>query len=252
MTRNVASTDFMCGPECVLHRCSQDLGNTFFMVNGYCFKDGVIFPRTNLLLPPIEINKAYLSTRASQHIEGDLTPHLFPVAQGCFSALAPLTDHTAQLAAQFLGGSFSFLVDAFCGRAKSVCHCCDWGWAALLCISKMSLKRDVAWKGSAKLPVAFVPHMLFCSCHAGWHGVDCSIRCPSGTWGFGCNLTCQCLNGGACNTLDGTCTCAPGWRGKKCELPCQVCALRVAMPGRLCKRVGFFVCLFFLAEGEGV
>lgn len=57
---------------------------------------------------------------------------------------------------------------------------------------------------------------------AGWHGVDCSISCPSGTWGFSCNLTCQCLNGGACNTLDGTCTCAPGWRGEKCELPCQV------------------------------
>lgn len=57
---------------------------------------------------------------------------------------------------------------------------------------------------------------------AGWHGVDCSINCPSGTWGLGCNLTCQCLNGGACNALDGTCTCAPGWRGEKCELPCQV------------------------------
>lgn len=57
---------------------------------------------------------------------------------------------------------------------------------------------------------------------AGWHGVDCSISCPSGTWGFSCNLTCQCHNGGACNTQDGTCTCAPGWRGEKCEVPCQV------------------------------
>lgn len=34
----------------------------FFMVNGYCFKDGAILSRTNLLLPPIEINKAYHST----------------------------------------------------------------------------------------------------------------------------------------------------------------------------------------------
>lgn len=98
------------------------------------------------------------------------------------------------------------------------------------------------------------PHTLCRSCHAGWHGVDCSISCPSGTWGFGCNLTCQCLNGGACNTLDGTCTCAPGWRGKKCELPCQVCGLWVATPRGLCGRVDFFahfvVCLFFLTGGE--
>ena len=83
------------------------------------------------------------------------------------------------------------------------------------------------WLGRAQrsslLPL--FPHTLYCPCHAGWHGVDCSIRCPSGTWGFGCNLTCQCLNGGACNTLDGTCTCAPGWRGAKCEFPCQVCVL---------------------------
>lgn len=63
-------------------------------------------------------------------------------------------------------------------------------------------------------------HFLFTV--SGWHGVDCSINCPSGTWGLGCNLTCQCLNGGACNILDGTCTCAPGWRGEKCEYPCQV------------------------------
>lgn len=62
MTGNAASTDFMCGPDCVFHGCSQDLGNPFFMVNGYCFKDGAILPRTNLLLPPIEINKAYHST----------------------------------------------------------------------------------------------------------------------------------------------------------------------------------------------
>ncbi|KAL7988819.1 hypothetical protein Chor_007738, partial [Crotalus horridus] len=62
-------------------------------------------------------------------------------------------------------------------------------------------------------------HFLFTV--SGWHGVDCSINCPRGTWGLGCNLTCQCLNGGACNILDGTCTCAPGWRGEKCEYPCQ-------------------------------
>lgn len=181
--------------------------------------------------------------------------HPVPVAQGCVSVLASLTDHRAQLAACFLGGSFSFLVEAFCGRAKTVCHCCDWGWAALLSISKMSLKGDVGLEALSKAPgLPLSPHTLCRSCHAGWHGVDCSISCPSGTWGFGCNLTCQCLNGGACNTLDGTCTCAPGWRGKKCELPCQVCGLWVDTPGGLCRGVDFFahfvVCLFFPTGGE--
>lgn len=56
----------------------------------------------------------------------------------------------------------------------------------------------------------------------GWIGLDCSINCPSGTWGPGCNLTCMCSNGGACDALDGHCTCAPGWRGERCELHCQV------------------------------
>lgn len=153
------------------------------------------------------------------------------------SALASLIDHTAQLAVWSLGGSFSFLVEAFCSRSKAVCllllgQCC---YAFPRCLYReMWLGRP--WRSSL-LPL--FPHTLCGSHHTGWHGVDCSIRCPSGTWGFGCNLTCQCLNGGACNTLDGTCTCAPGWRGPKCEFPCQVCMLWVAMPGGLCRRDDF-------------
>lgn len=61
-----------------------------------------------------------------------------------------------------------------------------------------------------------------CGACAGWLGLDCSINCPSGTWGPGCNLTCMCGNGGACNALDGRCTCTPGWRGERCDHRCQV------------------------------
>lgn len=92
----------------------------------------------------------------------------------------------------------------------------------LPCTSNMFLKE--VWLGETRrhsLLLVFAPRSGVLVV-AGWHGVDCSISCPSGTWGFSCNLTCQCLHGGACNTLDGTCTCAPGWRGEKCELPCQV------------------------------
>lgn len=56
----------------------------------------------------------------------------------------------------------------------------------------------------------------------GWQGVDCSILCSSGTWGLGCNQTCLCGNGAACDPLDGTCACSPGWRGEHCNESCPV------------------------------
>lgn len=153
-----------------------------------------------------------------------------------------MAGHTAHTAAWVLRGAFClFLMEDFCGRAKAL-RCWGWGGDALCCISKMILEGNLAWNGSPQVPAAFVSSLLCRSCRAGWHGVDCSISCPSGTWGYGCNLTCQCLNGGACNTLDGTCTCAPGWHGEKCDLPCQVCQLCLGTPGRSgCQRVGFYL-----------
>lgn len=56
----------------------------------------------------------------------------------------------------------------------------------------------------------------------GWQGVDCSILCPSGTWGLSCNQTCLCGNGAACDPVDGICTCSPGWRGEHCDESCPV------------------------------
>lgn len=63
-----------------------------------------------------------------------------------------------------------------------------------------------------------------CGCcpTAGWQGLDCSILCSSGTWGLGCNQTCLCANGAACDPVDGICTCSPGWRGEHCDEPCPV------------------------------
>lgn len=57
---------------------------------------------------------------------------------------------------------------------------------------------------------------------SGWQGVDCSIPCSSGTWGLGCNQTCLCANGAACDPIDGICTCSPGWRGQHCDESCPV------------------------------
>ncbi|OBS66974.1 hypothetical protein A6R68_04476, partial [Neotoma lepida] len=59
-----------------------------------------------------------------------------------------------------------------------------------------------------------------CTCQEGWQGPDCSLPCPSGTWGLNCNETCVCANGAACSPSDGSCACTPGWLGDSCELPC--------------------------------
>lgn len=56
----------------------------------------------------------------------------------------------------------------------------------------------------------------------GWQGPDCSLPCPSGTWGLNCNETCVCANGAACSPSDGSCACTPGWLGDSCEQPCPV------------------------------
>lgn len=52
--------------------------------------------------------------------------------------------------------------------------------------------------------------------------MDCSIPCSSGTWGLGCNQTCQCANGAACDPANGTCTCSAGWRDEYCDASCPV------------------------------
>lgn len=71
----------------------------------------------------------------------------------------------------------------------------------------------------------------------GWQGLDCSLPCPTGTWGLNCNETCICANGAACSPFDGSCTCTPGWLGDSCELPCPVSAhldlLCFLLPGGL-------------------
>ena len=66
------------------------------------------------------------------------------------------------------------------------------------------------------------PHRCRCALAAGWQGVDCSLPCPSGVWGLGCNQTCRCANGAACDPADGACSCSAGWRDQNCDAPCPV------------------------------
>lgn len=56
----------------------------------------------------------------------------------------------------------------------------------------------------------------------GWHGPDCSVPCPAGSWGPSCNRSCDCAHGASCDPQSGTCHCPPGWQGPHCLQPCPV------------------------------
>lgn len=199
----------------------QGPGNSLFTVHWVCFKERVALPNTNLPLPS---RIKMVLPRPEPHSAFCIAHHR--TLEVTRSASCP-SSPAMSLAAGILVRSYGthgfwvlrpLLLEAPLGSATALCAGTGDPAVHLQNVSKG--QRGLGSPGET-------PCCLFPACSgvlvaAGWHGVDCSISCPSGTWGFSCNLTCQCLNGGACNTQDGTCTCAPGWRGEKCELPCQV------------------------------
>ncbi|KAL6109854.1 nagpa [Pungitius sinensis] len=61
-----------------------------------------------------------------------------------------------------------------------------------------------------------------CVCDAGWRGENCSLGCLAGFYGDGCNQTCACVNGAACDPVSGRCACPPGFHGDSCERVCPL------------------------------
>jgi hypothetical protein len=55
-----------------------------------------------------------------------------------------------------------------------------------------------------------------------WQGIVCANRCPAGTWGEGCNLTCDCYNGASCHHITGQCECQPGFQGDRVSAQCHI------------------------------
>lgn len=45
----------------------------------------------------------------------------------------------------------------------------------------------------------------------------CFTECQDGTFGPGCNLSCNCYNNASCDHVNGQCQCEPGWAGPTCE-----------------------------------
>lgn len=44
-----------------------------------------------------------------------------------------------------------------------------------------------------------------------------SAECPPGTFGYGCQQLCECMNNATCDYVTGTCYCSPGYKGIRCD-----------------------------------
>lgn len=64
--------------------------------------------------------------------------------------------------------------------------------------------------------------------HLGWRGgvwlcltvylhSACHIGCAPGTFGYGCQQLCECMNNATCDHVTGTCYCSPGFKGIRCD-----------------------------------
>ncbi|KAK7891234.1 hypothetical protein WMY93_023197 [Mugilogobius chulae] len=42
-------------------------------------------------------------------------------------------------------------------------------------------------------------------------------ECPAGTFGYGCQQLCECLNNATCDYVTGTCYCSSGYKGIRCD-----------------------------------
>ncbi|KAH0620098.1 hypothetical protein JD844_014694 [Phrynosoma platyrhinos] len=42
-------------------------------------------------------------------------------------------------------------------------------------------------------------------------------KCPPGTFGYGCQQLCECMNNATCDYVTGTCYCSPGFKGIRCD-----------------------------------
>lgn len=50
-----------------------------------------------------------------------------------------------------------------------------------------------------------------------WDMDSCLPECLSGTFGYGCQQLCECMNNATCDYVTGTCYCSIGFKGIRCD-----------------------------------
>lgn len=46
---------------------------------------------------------------------------------------------------------------------------------------------------------------------------SCCTGCAPGTFGYGCQQLCECMNNATCDHVTGTCYCSSGFKGIRCD-----------------------------------
>lgn len=46
---------------------------------------------------------------------------------------------------------------------------------------------------------------------------SCYTECAPGTFGYGCQQLCECMNNATCDHVTGTCYCSSGFKGIRCD-----------------------------------
>ena len=56
-----------------------------------------------------------------------------------------------------------------------------------------------------------------CGCLTVYLHSACHTGCAPGTFGYGCQQLCECMNNATCDHVTGTCYCSPGFKGIRCD-----------------------------------
>lgn len=64
-----------------------------------------------------------------------------------------------------------------------------------------------SWGGRGGAWLCLTVHL-----HSAYH-----TGCAPGTFGYGCQQLCECMNNATCDHVTGTCYCSPGFKGIRCD-----------------------------------
>ncbi|XP_029049328.2 uncharacterized protein LOC114879028 isoform X1 [Osmia bicornis bicornis] len=102
-------------------------------------------------------------------------------------------------------------------KTRGVIECCE-GYKMITSSDSMTGIRCLPLCEKCHSGICVSPNQ--CYCDPGYHGDNCTIECPRGTWGSLCKEKCNCTEDVPCNPVNGLCACPPGLRGQTCNESC--------------------------------